>query len=284
MVDLLKQAISRNIIFLFLLLSGLWIHAYLVIYYRNYIGKEDCSFNPDDIFMAIAILEVIANCFLSFAFIIAGHLLLFYDDTSQRIKEDKIANFNFFIFFAFTIFFICSILSNITFFRSKYVHGELNTCSNMDAEIAFRLITFSFAWILFIFYFLIILGIVVGFLTTIFIAIKESNLFDCKKISDFFSSCKRINPINEKEISPNCKDTQTECEVSVPITALKNEIKPFTCMICMNNMINIIVEPCNHICMCTACHTQLSKKVCPCCTKGITNVRNIYIQNLNYNL
>lgn len=273
-----KQIVSREIIFLFLLLIGLWTHSTILLKIRGDITKNDCTFNPNDLFIGVIVLEIIGNCSLSISFILASSLLHSSIANNQEIRDDEMINITFFKSLSFTLFFVCSILTNVTFFKSSYVEGNLTTCSNNDAEFAYRIITFSFAWILFIFYIFFAFGLIMSFLVTIGIAIKESNLFNCIDCSNIFSSFKRVTPIN---ISPNDKNIQTENEVSIPITSLKNDIKPFICMICMTNMIDVIIRPCNHICMCNDCIKKLSKNDCPCCNKKIAEVNNIFIQNLS---
>jgi len=277
-----KQSLSREIIFLFLLTSILWVHCSFIFQAINNIGKDDCSFNPNELFLGVLVIEIICNIFLSFSFIASGILLLNFDNVIHFEREDKMGFIHFCQFIAIFLSFINSILTNVTFFKSDYLLGKFETCSNIEAEIAYRMITFSYAWILFLLYIAFIYSIIYVFVASIGIAIKESNLCpNCSKCFKFFSSLRKVRPIN---ISANEKNIQTENEVSIPITSIKNDIKPFTCMVCMNNMIDVIIEPCHHICICNECVKKLSKNECPCCNHVIKEVKNIYIQNLIYNI
>lgn len=276
-----KQTVSRELICLFLFIAVLWTHWSIIIAFKGKIDKDDCNFNPNEYFMAVVILEAIGNIFLSIAFMTHGHLLVFFDDSNQSIINEKLSTSQFFQSFSITLFLVCSIMTNITFFKSKYTDGYLETCKTTNAEFEFRLITFSFAWILFFIYAYMICGILFTFFITIWIALKESNLFRCTRITRCFarlSSWRKVRPIT---VRPNEKITQTECEASIPIKSLKNEMKPFTCMICMSNMIDIIIKPCYHICMCNECYAKLPKKNCPCCSKNIKKIKNIYIANID---
>jgi len=270
-----KQSISRLIIFLFLFLTGLWSHAIFILRVRGDIKKDDCSFDPDELFLGVAILEIIGNIFVSIAFIVSCLFLLNFDIENGREKDDRVSAINFCFAISFTAYFICSILTNITFFKSDYLSGKFETCSKIDAEIAFRLITFSFAWILFLFYTILAGSILYITLMTFGIAIKESNLFCCPDLT----SCRKVRPIGSNQ--NNEKNIQTDPEIRIPISSLKNESKPFTCMICMSNMIDLLVKPCHHICICDECYKKLSKKNCPCCNVEINEVRTIYVSNLN---
>lgn len=280
-----KQTASRELLIQYIILAGFWIHAAFLLTMRNVINKDDCSFDARIHFDAVIILEIIGNVFMTIATASFSFILLNYDIDTISDRIDKENTTRFFQGFSFLFYFVNSIITNIAFFKSDYVIGKLETCSNINAEVAYRTYTFSFAWILFLLYAYITIGIIFLFFVTIIIAIKESNIFICgcgwlKKYS-CFSSCKRVSPINVS--SPNDKCIQTENDIIVPISSLKNEIKPFICIICMVNNIDTIIEPCNHMCMCRDCIGKLSNKSCPCCNKQITNLKNIYVSNLQNN-
>lgn len=51
-----------------------------------------------------------------------------------------------------------------------------------------------------------------------------------------------------------------------------------TCSICYKNKINILLEPCGHICLCEQCLSELGNysKYCPICRQSINNSKKIY--------
>jgi len=51
-----------------------------------------------------------------------------------------------------------------------------------------------------------------------------------------------------------------------------------TCSICYKNKINILLEPCGHICLCEQCLSELGNysKYCPICRQAINNSKKIY--------
>lgn len=49
------------------------------------------------------------------------------------------------------------------------------------------------------------------------------------------------------------------------------------CIICFDNLKNIILVPCHHMAMCSFCYENLNRKMCPICRKNILNVVRIYI-------
>ncbi len=269
-----KQSISREIIFLLFLITSLYLHLIYISIIRIHIGKDDCVFDANNLFIAITALDMIGNIFLTISFILTGALLFYYDELTSFEKEDKIINVRCLQYVSFLFLFTCSILSNITFFKGNYLNN-MDNCSNSYSEHIYNTFTFSFAWILFLFYISIAVSIISLFVKVVGIAIKESNLCDCLKIS-----FKRVTPVENIRINENDKNIQTEFDVSIPISSLKNEIKPFVCIICMEKMIDIILKPCNHICVCGDCVKKIVKKNCPCCNIGITEINNIYIANL----
>lgn len=58
---------------------------------------------------------------------------------------------------------------------------------------------------------------------------------------------------------------------------LKTEIEYSNqCVICLANTKNSLIQPCNHLCICAKCSTEL--QLCPLCNTTITNIiRQVYI-------
>jgi len=286
-----RQQLSREVLVVLVVLVLFWTHSMFVMSSRSNIKLEDCNFDVSEFFSAILILEIIGNCMLTISAMISGTGLIYYDNLTQNEISDKMGASHFFQLFSFCFFFINSILTNVTFFKSNYTKGHYTTCKTDESEFSFRFITFSFAWFLFLFYVYMAFGTAYIILTTIFIALRDSNIIRCSyflscinKIScsccaKYFYFCgKRINPIIS--IPKNDKNIQTENEIFIPIASIKNEMKPFTCIICMTNTIDVIIKPCYHICVCSVCIKQFQKQKCPCCKTEIKKVKNIYISNL----
>jgi len=50
------------------------------------------------------------------------------------------------------------------------------------------------------------------------------------------------------------------------------------CIVCMTNVRNVIMQPCNHLCMCRLCYEIYNKKEeCPVCRGNVESVTNIII-------
>ncbi len=275
-----KQMVSRHVIFLLLLNTGFWTHVSFLLIVKDDVKKDDCSFNPSEFFNALIILEIVGNVALTISFLSSCSLLLNFDEHQETDKDSLTITIQFFEMLTFTMYFVCSIISNVLFFKADYLKGNFSTCSTIDSEATYRFFTFSFAWVLFIVYFYLSFLIVYLSFKTIWIAFKESNLFKCDTLKFLlcFSRCKRVTPIIK--LQSNEKNIQTENEIFIPIASIKNEIKPFTCLICMNNMIDVIIKPCYHLCMCNQCYRLLGKKNCPCCNVQIKKIKNIYISSI----
>jgi hypothetical protein len=68
--------------------------------------------------------------------------------------------------------------------------------------------------------------------------------------------------------------------VTIPIpvaTATQKEEHSLLCSICYDDSISLLLEPCNHICMCDRCYKTLVKKECPVCKTEIFSTKKVYI-------
>ncbi len=54
-----------------------------------------------------------------------------------------------------------------------------------------------------------------------------------------------------------------------------NKIESLLCMNCAKNNFDTIINPCNHVCICSACVENLIK--CPLCFKFIEYTDKIYL-------
>ena len=52
-----------------------------------------------------------------------------------------------------------------------------------------------------------------------------------------------------------------------------------TCSVCLSGIIQTIIIPCNHCCLCVECSKEYKQKytLCPICRKNITKIEKIYI-------
>lgn len=77
-----------------------------------------------------------------------------------------------------------------------------------------------------------------------------------------------IDPLLAQFPHPVVADKKKEDEEEVK----KDESK--ICIICMDKAKNVLIEPCNHLCVCTQCVAQIAR--CPICRVPITAHRVVY--------
>jgi hypothetical protein len=58
--------------------------------------------------------------------------------------------------------------------------------------------------------------------------------------------------------------------------------KKILCSICYDSAITLLLEPCNHICICQLCYNSLVTNECPICKTKILATRKIYFAHLDY--
>ena len=55
------------------------------------------------------------------------------------------------------------------------------------------------------------------------------------------------------------------------------EYSPFMCCICYTDTKNVLLTPCNHLCVCSKCSTNASLHKCPLCNENIVSKINVYV-------
>lgn len=143
------------------------------------------------------------------------------------------------------------------------------SCIEENMEFAYNYATFSFLWFSFIVYFGIAYIILWNIFVGIYKSLKEANFYDC--LIGLYNRTIKVAP---RKIPDNDKEIQTENYSIIPIKSFENKM---TCIICYNNGVNIIIKPCQHICICESCYNQLEKKKCPCCNNNIKKIKNLFI-------
>lgn len=49
------------------------------------------------------------------------------------------------------------------------------------------------------------------------------------------------------------------------------------CVVCLSNERNVLIKPCNHVCVCNSCLDILKEKKCPMCRTDISNTEIVYL-------
>lgn len=264
-----KKNLSRQIFFSIIILPFLWIYNALIYRYYKIIPNNECdNINISDCSIAIALMQTFGNFFIS---IQTFRMILLFNNYDSPISDSLFDDIQFFRVIAFICYLSCTIPSQILFFDSDIIKTFHTPCVTYDSNVLFHMCVFGFIWFAFLIYSYLMYKFI--YLFSIFLKniVIEAELCEClKKL--------KINPITLKQ--KNEKEIQTDTEIFITLNSLKNDIKPFICIICMNNQIDILLKPCHHICMCNDCYNKIEKKNCPCCNNNIKYVKNIYVSPL----
>lgn len=145
-------------------------------------------------------------------------------------------------------------------------------CSNENAEIGLKLAVYGVVWIAFIEMLLILVYVVLPFMSRVIANAKLHLLCTpCINVIKKYSE-RRISAVivmNERSIP---KYSTNHITVPMPV----KEYPQAMCSICYDNSITLLLEPCNHVCMCHACYDSLVSKECPICKTNIATTRKIY--------
>lgn len=244
-----------------------WIIIGLGVYYQKKMESNDCSFDIKNFSESINIIGILGNIIFTINTLKVIFIVV-EDSVDSTINYTSIfyetMKCNIFVL----LFFICAgIISSIIMFQSNILSGDIN-CITEDAVILIKIDLIGYLWI----------G-VISFIVASYFLIKIIifTIVDlCKKtrISDFFRRNKAIIESN------NCKNTQTDSFVTIPINTYKSDVKSLLCIICMDNKVDCLIKPCYHVCICKNCYDKFSKKSCPVCTLDIKKVKMIYLSGL----
>ena len=245
---------------------GGWVYFYYLLNYTSNLTTQTCNSYMKELTDAIKIIVGISMSIITVIFINLTNNLLNSDD--DIVIERSFFNFSLII-----------ILLSIAGFNSLAIFcittGMTNIqCSDNDSEFGIKLSVYGIIWITFIEIFLIFIGIT-RFLYQIILDAKLHEL--CNPCFDIFRKYMERRIAIEPQIS-----RYNTNHVSIPISALKEEKDPkFVCSVCYDGAITLLLEPCNHICICELCYNSLITKECPICKTNISAIKKIYFVSPN---
>jgi hypothetical protein len=255
---------------------GGWIYFGYLLLYTNYITTENCNPYTKELTDGIKILVGISMSMTT---------LNVRNATSIFNKERMIEDLYCLLIFTGLCLTISSINALVIFGLTTGMTDI--KCSNDNAEFGLKLAVYGVLWIVFIELLMIIYPIML-FLRSIIVNAQLHLL--CKSC---FNICKKYNerrigidshPIpslpmyNTNQISIPMYNTNP---ISIPKPVLKEENK-ILCSICYDSSITLLLEPCNHICICQLCYHSLIKNECPICKTPISSTKKIYFANSNF--
>ena len=256
--------VSRSIIFTVLLLPlsyriNLLLYSnvlvkegsYFSFIYRDYLtNTNNCVFDVNYYIDWIAFMHFLINIFCIIKLMFSMYLFVIYNDIAATLPHDEEEFFNVLNYIIKQLFNTASFISNIMFYKSDVLRGVFTVCEERiihGIETKFNIIF----WCCILTY---------GYLSLTFYNYIIINTFNfIKKIivkADF----------NLKIRFPKKKPNKIQA---------KNK-----CIICIDNAVEILLRPCNHICFCEECFKECRKNninsSCPICRSKIVESEKIF--------
>ena len=60
----------------------------------------------------------------------------------------------------------------------------------------------------------------------------------------------------------------------------RNEDSKSACSVCLTEIVEVVIQPCGHVCVCKDCANKLMEnpvKNCPICRNKIKRIQNVYL-------
>lgn len=156
-------------------------------------------------------------------------------------------------------------------------------CSNSNAEFGLKLSVYGVIWIAFIEILLILISILL-FLCNIIEHAKFHLL--CLPCVDMCKNYRQrrigiavATSTTDPAVVGSSISKYEAPHVTIPMpvaVATYKEEPKIVCSICYDAPITVLLEPCNHICMCHVCYESLVKKECPICKTEISTTKKVY--------
>lgn len=266
---------TKSYIGLLLFNTGGWVYFGYLLYYASFLDADTCNSYTKDftdvakIFLGIGMSATSLN--------IIGMAFDVTNDTNSHIYErGYISVDNLCCMFVSTIvsLSISGVLA-LTVFGVTSGMSDIQ-CSDANAEFALKLLVYGLSWIAFVEMFVIVVSMIL-FLKNIigYVKVCEPCFDICMKYRE-----RRIVCSANVGLESSMKKYNTH-HVTIPMpiataTAAHKEEHNLLCSICYDASITLLLEPCNHICMCNACYNSLVKKECPVCKTEISATKKVY--------
>jgi len=268
---------SRYYIGYLLFNIGGWIYFGYLLYYTNYITTETCNSYTKELTDVIKICVGISMALTTINVAGATISILCHDDHDDD-DDDTLGIENLYCLLVTT--FLTLSISGINSFAVFGITSGMTDiqCSNTNAEFGLKLSVYGVIWIAFIELLLIFFSI----LLCLYNIIKNAKLhlsciycFDiCKKYKQ-----RRIGVAAVVDAEPAKssipKYRVSDIKIPMPVATYKEDTK-IICSVCYDAAITLLLEPCNHICICHRCYDLLVKKECPICKTEISATKKVY--------
>ena len=253
---------------------GGWIYFGYLLYYTSYITTETCNSDTKELIDVIKTFVGISMALTTINVAGATSSILCHGNDG----DDALGIENMYCLLI-TTFLTLSISSINSFAVFGITSGMTDIrCSNTNAEFGLKLSVYGVIWIAMI----ELLLIFVSILLCLYDIIENAKLhllciycFNiCKKYKQRRIGVSAIEPAN----SSIPKYDSSDIKIPMPVATYKEDTK-IICSVCYDAAITLILEPCNHICICRVCYDLLVKKECPICKTEISATKKVYFAN-----
>ena len=260
---------------------GGWIYFGYLLYYTSYITTETCNSYTKELTDVIKIFVGISMALTTINVAGATSSMLCHDSDNYDY-DDALGIENLYCLLV-TTFLTLSIsgISSLVVFGITSGMTDIQ-CSNTNAEIGLKLSVYGVIWIAFIQLLLIFFSI----LLCLYNIIKNTKLhllciycFDiCKKYKQRrVGVVVGVAAVVDAEPAKSSIPTYQASDIKIPMpVATYKEDTKIICSVCYDAAITLLLEPCNHICICHVCYDLLVKKECPICKTEISATKKVY--------
>jgi len=251
------------LLYLLFNISG-WIYFGYLQYYTNNITTQTCNSYTKELIEAIKILFGISMAITTLNILSAV--------SSLYNSEDEVMIKNLVSLFATSILFLSIAgINSLALFSITSGMTDIR-CTDYNSEFGIKLAVYGTIWITFIEIVIILLSLL-SFIRDIIINAKLHLI--CEPCLNIIKNYRERRIAIEPSLSRYNKN-----DISIPITAFKEN--KILCSICYDSAITLLLEPCNHICICQLCFNSLVKNECPICKTKISATRKIYFANHDF--
>jgi Zinc finger, C3HC4 type (RING finger) len=252
---------------------GGWIYFSYLLYYTSYITNETCNSDTKELIDVIIIFVGISMALTTINVAGATSSILCHGDND----DDALGIENLYCLLI-TTFLTLSISGIISFAVFGITSGMTDIrCSNTNAEFGLKLSVYGVIWIAFIELILIFFSI----LLCLYDIIENAKLHHlciycfniCKKYKQRRVGVAVAAAESAKSSIP--KYDSSDIRIPMPVATYKEDTK-IICSVCYDAAITLLLEPCNHICICHVCYDLLVKKECPICKTEISATKKVY--------
>jgi hypothetical protein len=251
-------------LYLFYLLYNIvgWIYFGYLLYYTGNITTQTCNSYTKELIDTNKIFFGISMALTSLNIFTATGLIL-YNSSDNVVIE------NLFCLFTTSLLFLSLAgINSLIIFSITFGMTDIH-CSDTNSEFGLKLSVYGGIWIAFIEIVIISISLL-SFIYSIIINAKLHLI--CESCLNIIKNYRDRRIAIESSLPRYNKN-----DVSIPITTLKEN--KILCAICYDSAITLLLEPCNHLCICQLCFNSLVTNECPICKTKILATRKIYFSN-----